>query len=315
MNKSDPSNNKLIRFGNNDISLAGNKLIERGLNLIGNLEKDVINHELVTSEVQSHRIMISVHSDKRGSGSSIITANLAAQVALTGKRVAIVDTDVQSPGIHAFFGLDGEKMGKTLNDFLYGRCEIGEAALSIGDNVIAAPGRSKLAGAKLWLIPSSISGREFIEILRDGYDFGLLHDGLQTLLEVLDLDYLFIDTHSGYKEETLFSLAISDVQVLLLRPDQQILGTAHVTIDVVRKISAPNLLLAINQLPSQYNPLPLAVKNDIEEAFDAPVAGVMPFSEDILINGSADLFSLKEPNHPWSKALRNISDMVLAHQP
>jgi MinD-like ATPase involved in chromosome partitioning or flagellar assembly len=275
--------------------------------------KDVINHELVTSESLSHCIMISVHSYKRGNGSSIVTANLAAQVALTGKRVAIVDTDIQSPGIHAFFGLDGENMGKTLNDFLYGRCEIGEVALSIGDNIIDAPGRSKLSGAKLWLIPSSTSGIEISHVLLKGYDVGLLNEGLQTLLEVLDLDYLFIDTHPGLKEETLLSIAISDVLVLLLGPDKQDLQGTAITIDIARNLGVPNLLLAVNKSLSRYDPV--VVKNDIEALFDAPVAGVMPFSEDIVENDSTDLFSLKEPNHPWSKALRNISDMVLAHLP
>ena len=258
----------------------------------------------------STKKIVSIHSFRGGTGKSNVTANLAAQVALTGKRVGIVDTDIQSPGIHVLFGLDEEKMGKTLNDFLYGRCEIKEVALSIGDNIIDAPGRSKLAGATLWLIPSSISGGEISHVLRKGYDVGLLNEGLQTLLEVLDLDYLFIDTHPGLNEETLLSVAISDVLVLLLRPDQQDLQGTAVTIDIARNLGVPNLLLAVNKSLSRYDPV--AVKNEIEALFDAPVAGVMPLSEDMVENGSADLFSLKEPNHPWSKALRNISDMVLA---
>ncbi|MBT4311044.1 MAG: MinD/ParA family protein, partial [Anaerolineae bacterium] len=243
-------------------------------------------------------------------GKSNTTANLAAQVALAGKRVGVVDTDIQSPGIHVLFGLDEHKMGKTLNDFLYDRCEIGEVALSIGENAIDAPGRSKLAGVSLWLIPSSISGREISHVLRKGYDVNRLNEGLQTLLEVLDLDYLFIDTHPGLNEETLLSVAISDVLVLLLRPDQQDLQGTAVTIDIARNLGVPNLLLGVNKALSRYNPE--NVKNEIEALFDAPVAGVMPLSEDLVDNGSADLFSLKEPSHAWSKALRNIAEMVLA---
>ena len=80
--------------------------------------------------------IVSIHSFRGGTGKSNTTANLAAQVALAGKRVGVVDTDIQSPGIHVLFGLDEHKMGKTLNDFLYDRCEIGEVALSIGENII-----------------------------------------------------------------------------------------------------------------------------------------------------------------------------------
>ncbi len=254
--------------------------------------------------------IVSIHSFRGGTGKSNTTANLAAQVALAGKRVAVVDTDIQSPGIHVLFGLDEHKMGKTLNDFLYDRCEIGEVALLIGENVIDAPGRSKLAGVNLWLIPSSISGAEISHVLRKGYDVNRLNEGLQTLLEVLDLDYLFIDTHPGLNEETLLSVAISDVLVLLLRPDQQDLQGTAVTIDIARNLGVPNLLLAVNKVLSRHDPK--SVKAEIEELFDAPVAGVMPLSEDLVENGSADLFSLKEPNHPWSKALKDIAAMVLA---
>lgn len=254
--------------------------------------------------------IVSIHSFRGGTGKSNITANLAAQIALAGKRVGVVDTDIQSPGIHVLFGLDEQKMGKTLNDFLYDRCEIGEVALSIGENIIDAPGRSKLAGSNLWLIPSSISGKEISHVLRKGYDVNRLNEGLQTLLEVLDLDYLFIDTHPGLNEETLLSVAISDVLVLLLRPDQQDLQGTAVTIDIARNLGVPNLFLAVNKVLSRHDPAD--VKAEIEGLFNAPVAGVMPLSEDLVDNGSADIFSLKEPNHPWSKALRDIAEMVLS---
>ena len=48
--------------------------------------------------------IVSIHSFRGGTGKSNTTANLASQVALTGKRVGIVDTDIQSPGIHVLFG-------------------------------------------------------------------------------------------------------------------------------------------------------------------------------------------------------------------
>ncbi len=49
--------------------------------------------------------IVSIHSFRGGTGKSNTTANLAAQVAMAGKRVGVVDTDIQSPGIHVLFGL------------------------------------------------------------------------------------------------------------------------------------------------------------------------------------------------------------------
>lgn len=54
--------------------------------------------------------IVSVHSFRGGTGKSNVTANLATLTALEGLRVGIVDTDVQSPGIHVLFGFDEEKV-------------------------------------------------------------------------------------------------------------------------------------------------------------------------------------------------------------
>lgn len=68
--------------------------------------------------------IVSVHSFRGGTGKSNTSANMAAQLALAGKRVAVIDTDVQSPGIHVLFGFDEEMEGNMLNDYLYGECPI-----------------------------------------------------------------------------------------------------------------------------------------------------------------------------------------------
>ena len=72
--------------------------------------------------------IVSIHSFRGGTGKSNLTANLASSMVQQGKRVAIVDTDIQSPGIHVLFGLDQANMGRTLNDYLYGHCPIEEVA-------------------------------------------------------------------------------------------------------------------------------------------------------------------------------------------
>ena len=254
--------------------------------------------------------IISIHSFRGGTGKSNTTANLAAQVALAGKRVGVVDTDIQSPGIHVLFGLDETKMGKTLNDFLHGKCSIREVAFNVGEKAADSDGRSKLAGKDLWLFPSSIRGREISQIIREGYDVNRLNEGFQTILKELSLDYLFIDTHPGLNEETLLSIAISDVLIIILRPDDQDFQGTAVTVDIARSLDVPNLLLMINKVTPTYDPG--QIKKQIEDTFKAPVAGVLPLSFDLADNASKDLFSLRSPNHDWSKALRVVVDTILA---
>jgi cellulose biosynthesis protein BcsQ len=39
-----------------------------------------------------------------------MTANLAAVIAGEERRVAVIDTDIQSPGLHVLFGLSGDQI-------------------------------------------------------------------------------------------------------------------------------------------------------------------------------------------------------------
>ncbi len=256
--------------------------------------------------------IVSVHSFRGGTGKSNSTANLAALVALAGKRVGVVDTDIQSPGIHVLFGLDEAKMGKTLNDFLHGKCTIREVAFPVGEKAADSEGRAKLAGKQLWLFPSSIRGREISQILREGYDVNRLNEGFQTMLKELDLDYLFIDTHPGLNEETLLSIAISDVLIIILRPDNQDFQGTSVTVDIARSLDVPNLILMANKAVPKYDFK--QIKKQIEDTFKAPVAGVLPLAFEVAENASQDLFSLRYPDHDWSKALRGVADVILAIQ-
>jgi septum site-determining protein MinD len=253
--------------------------------------------------------IVSIHSFRGGTGKSNVIANLAAQIALADKRVGVVDSDIQSPGIHVLFGLDETNTGNTLNDFLHGHCTIREVAYSIGDSTGQ---RAQLAGKHLWLFPSSIRGREISQILREGFDINLLNTGLQTLMKEFDLDYLFIDTHPGLNEETLLSIAISDLLIVILRPDNQDFQGTAVTVDVARSLDVPNLQLMVNKAVPGYDYDDL--KEQIEGAYRAPLTGILPLNFELAKNASKDLFSLSAPGHPWSQELRKVTEAILSVQ-
>ncbi|MBW8009973.1 MAG: MinD/ParA family protein [Chloroflexi bacterium] len=253
--------------------------------------------------------IVSIHSFRGGTGKSNTTANIASLVAMEGKRVGVVDTDIQSPGIHVLFGLNEESMGHTLNEFLRNECSIGDVALQIGENVGNEPGRKKLKDKYLWLIPSSINLREITDILKNSYDPNILNAGLQTLIKEKELDYLFIDTHPGLNEETLLSITISDILIIILRPDQQDFQGTAVTVDIARALDVPNMVLAVNKALSRYDPD--QIREEIEKTYDVKVAGVMPLTEDLVENQSKDIFSLREPDHPWSKAVKEIAETII----
>ena len=247
--------------------------------------------------------IISVHSFRGGTGKSNTTANIATLMAARGLRVGVIDTDIQSPGIHVLFGLTEDDMHHSLNDFLWGKCDIEETAHDVTKNL-----QANLKG-QIFLIPSSIKAGEIAKVLREGYDVGLLNDGFHGLIDKLNLDILLIDTHPGLNEETLLSIAVSDALAIILRPDQQDYQGTGVTVEVARRLSVPNMVLLVNKVPAAFN---LAeVKARVEQTYHCPVAAVLPHADEMMTLASAGIFALHYPEHQITAELKNLMTALL----
>src|SRR5258706_8620439 len=104
--------------------------------------------------------IVSIHSFGGGTGKSNTTANVATILAAEGRRVGVIDTDIQSPGIHILFGMKEEEMKYSLNDYLWGKCEIKQAAIDVTSHL------SGMGKGQVFLIPSSIRVGEIARVLR-----------------------------------------------------------------------------------------------------------------------------------------------------
>ncbi|MCA9049528.1 MAG: MinD/ParA family protein [Planctomycetaceae bacterium] len=252
--------------------------------------------------------IISTHSFRGGTGKSNMTANLAALLAEAGHRVGVIDTDIQSPGIHVVFGFDQAHARYSLNHYLWGRCQIEQAAYDITESCISRVDDGNNQG-RIFLIPSSLSSGEIARILREGYDVGLLNDGLHELVTRLRLDYLLIDTHPGVNEETLLSIALSDVLILILRPDSQDLQGTAVTVELARRLEVPELLVVINKVPDGIDVN--RISKHVETAYDAEVVSVLPLSVEMSRLGSGGLFVNRFPKHPFTIELQALMRRVV----
>lgn len=249
--------------------------------------------------------IISIHSYRGGTGKSNTTANLAAQLAALGHRVGVIDTDIQSPGIHVLFGLREDEMNFTLNDYLWGKCEIAKSAYDVTSR-LGAP-----VSGRVFLVPSSIKANEIARILREGYDVGRLSDGYEDMIRDLRLDVLMIDTHPGLNEETLLSIVISTTVVLILRPDQQDYQGTAVTVDVARKLGVQRLLLLVNKVPQSYDMGEVVAR--VARTYQCEVGAILPHSDEMMALASAGIFSLRYPTSELSISLQRMAKLVIAH--
>ena len=255
--------------------------------------------------------IVSIHSFRGGTGKSNITANLAISIARDGNRVGIIDTDIQSPGIHVLFDVDIEKIGHTLNDYLWGKCSIEEAAVDVSPFLLQ-DGKSAVPPSSVYLIPCSNKASEIARVLREGYDVSVLNDGFHDLIRGLKLDFLFIDTHPGLNEETLLSIAVSDILILILRPDKQDFQGTAVTIEVARKLKVPNLILVVNKILPDFDFED--VKRQVESTYQATVVGLLPLSLEMVRLASSGIFYLKNPDHSISKEIDKIAAQITVNK-
>lgn len=247
--------------------------------------------------------IVSVHSFRGGTGKSNISANISTQMAMRGLRVGVIDTDIQSPGIHVLFGMSEDGVKYALNDYLWGDCGIEQAAYDV------TAGLERDISGRIFLIPASLRAGEIARVLREGYDVSMLNDGFHALIEHLDLDVLVIDTHPGLNEETLLSIAVSDVLAIILRPDQQDYQGTGVTIEVARKLGVPNMHLVLNKIPQIFDHG--VVRDRARQAYNCNVAAVLPHADEMMTLASAGIFSLHYPDHPLSDGIRDIVEHVI----
>ena len=198
------------------------------------------------------------------------------------------------------FDVDTDGDLKTLNDYMWGGCQIHEAAHDvsaiIGDDV----------EGKLFLVPCSIKASEVARVLRDeNYDVSRMSDGYDPLIEALNLDALIIDTHPGLNDETLLTMALSDRVGLLLRPDYQDYQGTSVALELTERLDVPDVKLIVNKSPALFSPE--IVETKVGDAYGKEVAAVLPHSDEMLALASETVFVLKYPDDPLTALFKKVA--------
>lgn len=247
--------------------------------------------------------IIAIHSYRGGTGKSNLTANLVTAMALQGKKIAVIDSDLQSPGIHNIFDLAQNQIKLTLNDYLWNQIDIVETVYDV----------SQQAGitnySNIFLIPASSNPDEIARILCEGYDVNLLNQGIRELINKLNLDYVFIDTHPGLNKEIFLSIAISNILLLILRPDRQDYQGTAVLVGLAKQLKITQMMLLVNKVVNSIDFSDL--KRQIENTFSTPVAGMFPLSEEMILLGSNGIFCQEYPDDNWTKSLFEVVNQIL----
>ncbi|KAA9004684.1 CpsD/CapB family tyrosine-protein kinase [Paenibacillus spiritus] len=100
-------------------------------------------------------------SGESGAGKTTVLANLAVSFVQDGKRVAVVDADLRSPGLHSVFGVDE---GEGLASYLSGRKEAGKISVygELANLTVITAGSTATASP-----PDLLGGEKMAELLEE----------------------------------------------------------------------------------------------------------------------------------------------------
>ncbi|MFJ5550705.1 AAA family ATPase [Streptomyces sp. NPDC093225] len=231
---------------------------------------------------------IVVHSHRGGTGKSTVLANLALLIAAEGRRVALIDTDIQSPTMDVLFRV-GPRVW-SLTDYLLGRCEIEAAAHPVGP-----PG--------LYLVPARTTTSSLPEIMATGYDVGLLPEAFGRLTQKYDLDVLLLDTHAGLNNETVTAMASADVLMIMARADRIDLSGVEETIALAGRLACRRTFV-MSMAPEGIDRE--RVRDRAERVYGAPLAGILPYVPEMAALCGERIFAEACPDHPLVDEFRNI---------
>ena len=238
--------------------------------------------------------IISVHSFCRGAGKSHLCANLAAGLALQGRRCCVVDCSRHAASHRLIYNLDQGDIQHTFNDFLAGSCSIDQALYPVH-----IPGST----GNLWLSPSTPA------IYNEEPDFSpdLLKESILAINDCLQLDILILDNFAGLNEETLTTMAFSDSSLILMALDPIYYQGTSVMVDVARKLEIDPVFLIPSQIPGGF-PKDVVTRK-VEESFKIPVMDILPFAANI-DRSRRGFFLVENPHHPLALAYRSITRQV-----
>lgn len=170
---------------------------------------------------------IAVISGKGGVGKTVITANLAAALAASGRRILVLDADLGLANLDIILGVDPKN---TIQDVLHGACELNAALVKTANGFDLLP-----AG----------SGLQDNTVLSK-----TLADKIEALLEKLDdlYDIILFDAGAGVGDVVLFFANLADSILLVVTPEPTSLMDAYASIKVLKQLYGRNeFLLVVNQ--------------------------------------------------------------------
>ena len=265
------------------------------------------------------------YSFKGGVGRTMALANVGVELAQTGRRVLLVDFDLEAPGLDTFDCLKGSEGTLGVVDFVNKYLANGEVP-DVREFVDTCDGIGK-DGGELMLMPAATRSLDYSQSFRiidwmDLYEhhngFLLFEDLKAQWNEFLRLDYVLIDSRTGHTDIAgICTRQLPDSVVLVFIPNEQNLdGLKKVVGDIESEEGREiGLHFVASNLPEFHDEDQVLEKLlepfcDEIESFDGEPLIVHRYNSVALLNQV--VFTKERPKARLSKEYRQLADEIVA---
>ena len=235
--------------------------------------------------------VIVITSGKGGVGKTTTTANLGSALALAGKKVALVDTDIGLRNLDVVMGLEN-RIVYDIVDVIEEKCKLRQALIK--------DKRFK----ELFLLPAAQT--------RD--KTAISEEQMKELIAKLkeEFDYILIDCPAGIEQGFKNAIAGADRAIVVTTAEISAIRDADRIIGLLESSEIKNPELIVNRLrPNMVRKGEMMEVDDIVDLLSVDLIGVVPDDEYIITQTNKGEPVIKNKKAPSGKAYIEIARRIL----
>ena len=238
--------------------------------------------------------VIVITSGKGGVGKTTTTANLGSALALEGKKIVLVDTDIGLRNLDVVMGLEN-RIVYDIVDVVEEKCKLRQALIK------------DKRFEELFLLPaaqtrdkSAINEEQMKELI------GKLKE---------DFDYILIDCPAGIEQGFKNAIAGADRAIVVTTAEISAIRDADRIIGLLESSEIKNPELIVNRLrPAMVKKGEMMDVNDIVDLLSIDLIGVVPDDEYIITQTNKGEPVVRNKKAPSGKAYIEIAKRILGEQ-
>ena len=239
--------------------------------------------------------VIVVTSGKGGVGKTTTSANIGCGLALEGKKVVLVDSDIGLRNLDVVMGLEN-RIVYDLVDVIEGTCRLKQALIK----------DKRYQG--LFLLPAAqtrdknaVSPEQMKKLCQNIKDMGF--------------EYIIIDCPAGIEQGFKNAVAGADRAVVVTTPEVSAVRDADSIIGLLEANGISNPGLIVNRLRvDMVKRGDMMSVDDVKEILSVDVLGVVPDDEDVVITTNKGEPAVTEENSRAGRAYRNITLRLMGEE-